>query len=141
MEVDILKQIAKNTAHKTSFQIIVSDNKTNFNIRLNPTLQLDRDKHGWKFSGICRIFRLFSAGKDHFSESQKFVEKILWGGWGRGGKGSWQSFPRRNKFHRSRKPETTLLSRALANYVQYNPDNCRYCVHVWSFDPDWGHLP
>ena len=46
MEVDILKQIAKNTAHKTSFQIIVSDNKTNFNIRLNPTLQLDRDKHG-----------------------------------------------------------------------------------------------
>ena len=44
MEVDILKQIAKNTAHKTSFQIIVSDNETNFNIRLNPTLQLDGDK-------------------------------------------------------------------------------------------------
>ena len=44
MEVDLLKQIAKNTAHKTSFQIIVSDNKTSFNTRLNPTLQLDMDK-------------------------------------------------------------------------------------------------
>ena len=41
---DLLKQIAKNTAHKTSFQIIVSDNKTSFNTRLNPALQLDRDK-------------------------------------------------------------------------------------------------
>ena len=41
---DLLKQIAKNTAHKTSFQIIVSDNKSSFNTRLNPTLQLDRDK-------------------------------------------------------------------------------------------------
>ena len=44
MEVEYLKQIAKNTAHKTSFQIIVSNNKTSFNTRLNPTLQLDRDK-------------------------------------------------------------------------------------------------
>ena len=35
---DLLKQIAKNTAHKTSFQIIVSDNKTSFNTRLNPAL-------------------------------------------------------------------------------------------------------
>ena len=42
MEVDLLKQIAKNTEHKTSFQIIVSDYKSSF--RLNPTLQLDRDK-------------------------------------------------------------------------------------------------
>ena len=41
---DLLKQIAKNIAHKTSFQIIVSDNKTSFNTRLNPALQLDRDK-------------------------------------------------------------------------------------------------
>ena len=41
---DLLKQIAKNTAHKTSFQIIVSDNKSSFNTRLNPTLQLDGDK-------------------------------------------------------------------------------------------------
>ena len=44
MEVDLLKQIAKNTEHKTSFQIIVSDNKSSFNTTLNPTLQLDRDK-------------------------------------------------------------------------------------------------
>ena len=44
MEVDLLKQVVKNTAHKTSFQIIVSDNESSFNIRLNPTLQLDRDK-------------------------------------------------------------------------------------------------
>ena len=44
MEADLLKQIVKNTAHKTSFQIIVSDDKSSFNIRLNPTLQLDREK-------------------------------------------------------------------------------------------------
>ena len=44
MEVDLLKQIAKNTEHKMSFQIKVSDNKSGFNTRLNPTLQLDRDK-------------------------------------------------------------------------------------------------
>ena len=41
---DLLKQIVKNTEHKTSFQIIVSNNKSSFNTRLNPTLQLDRDK-------------------------------------------------------------------------------------------------
>ena len=44
MEVDLLKQIVKNTEHKTSFQIIVSDNKSSFKTRLNPTLQLDREK-------------------------------------------------------------------------------------------------
>ena len=41
---DLLKQIVKNTEHKTSFQIIVSDNKSRFKTRLNPSLQLDRDK-------------------------------------------------------------------------------------------------
>ena len=44
MEADLLKQIVKNTAHKRSFQIIVSDDKSSFNIGLNPTLQLDREK-------------------------------------------------------------------------------------------------
>ena len=44
MEVDLLKQIVKNREHKPSFQITVSDNKTNFNTKLNPVLQLDRDK-------------------------------------------------------------------------------------------------
>ena len=44
MEVDLLKQIVKNTEHKTSFQIIVSDNKSSFKTRLNPMLQLDREK-------------------------------------------------------------------------------------------------
>ena len=44
MEVDLLQQIAKNTEHKTSFQIIVSDNKSSFNTRFNRMLQLDRDK-------------------------------------------------------------------------------------------------
>ena len=44
MEVELLKQIAKNTEHKTSFQIIVSDNKSSFNTRFNPKLELDRDK-------------------------------------------------------------------------------------------------
>ena len=41
---DLLKQIVKNTAHKTLFQIIVSDSKSKFKTRLNPTLQLDKDK-------------------------------------------------------------------------------------------------
>ena len=44
MEVDLLKQIVKNTAHKTSFQIIVSGNESKFTTRLNPALELDRDK-------------------------------------------------------------------------------------------------
>ena len=44
MEVDLLKQIVKNTAHKTSFQIKVSDSKSRFKTRFNPTLQLNRDK-------------------------------------------------------------------------------------------------
>ena len=41
---DILKQIEKNTAHKTSFQVIVSGNKSNFNTLFNPKIELDRDK-------------------------------------------------------------------------------------------------
>ena len=44
MEVDLLKQITKNMAHKMSFQIIVSGNESSFNTILNPTLQLGRDK-------------------------------------------------------------------------------------------------
>ena len=44
MEVELLEQIVKNTTHKTSFQIIVSNNKSNFNTRFNPKLELDRDK-------------------------------------------------------------------------------------------------
>ena len=44
MEVDLLKQIVKNTAHKTAFQIIVSSNESKFTTRLNPALELDRNK-------------------------------------------------------------------------------------------------
>ena len=44
MEADLLKQIVQNTEHKTSFQIIVSDNKSRFNTRLNSMLQLDKEK-------------------------------------------------------------------------------------------------
>ena len=44
MEVELLEKIAKNTEHKASFQIIVSDNKTSFNTRFNPKTELDRDK-------------------------------------------------------------------------------------------------
>ena len=42
--VKLLERIAKNTDHKTSFQIIVSSNKTTFNTRFNPKLELDKDK-------------------------------------------------------------------------------------------------
>ena len=41
---DLSKQIAKNMAHKTSFQIIVSDNESSIKTRLNPALKLDRGK-------------------------------------------------------------------------------------------------
>ena len=44
MEVELLEKIVKNTTHETSFQIIVSDNKANFNTRFNPKIELDRDK-------------------------------------------------------------------------------------------------
>ena len=44
MESDLLNEIVKNTEHKTSFQIIVSDNKSKFTTILNPRLELDRDK-------------------------------------------------------------------------------------------------
>ena len=44
MEVELLEKIVKNTAHKTSFQIILSNNKSNFNTRFNPKLELDEKK-------------------------------------------------------------------------------------------------
>ena len=44
MEVELLEKIAKNTEHKTLFQIIVSDNETSFKTRFNPKIELDRDK-------------------------------------------------------------------------------------------------
>ena len=44
MEVELLEQTVKNTTHKTSFQIIVSNDKSNFSTRFNPKLELDRDK-------------------------------------------------------------------------------------------------
>ena len=44
MEVELLEKIVKNTEHKTSFQIIVSDNKSSFKTRFNPKLELDRNK-------------------------------------------------------------------------------------------------
>ena len=44
MVVDLLKQIVKNKAHKTSFQTIVSDSESKFKTRLNQMLQLDKDK-------------------------------------------------------------------------------------------------
>ena len=44
MEVEYLERIAKNTDHKTSFQIILSSDKSNFNTRFNPKLELDEEK-------------------------------------------------------------------------------------------------
>ena len=69
MEVDLLKQIAKNTEHKTSFQIIVSDNKSSFNTRLNPTLQPDRKKKK-KIKYVYKMTR-YTSDKVNISEGQK----------------------------------------------------------------------
>ena len=44
-EIELLEKIVKNTDHKTSFQIIVSGNKSSFNTRFNPKIELDRDKY------------------------------------------------------------------------------------------------
>ena len=44
MEVDLLKQIVKNTEYKMSFQIIVSHSKSRFKNRFDPMFRLDRDK-------------------------------------------------------------------------------------------------
>ena len=43
-EIELLKKIAKNTDHKTSFQIIVSGNESSCSTRFNPNIELDRDK-------------------------------------------------------------------------------------------------
>ena len=41
---DLLKQIVKNTAHKTSFQVIVTGDKSSFNTLFNPKIELKRNK-------------------------------------------------------------------------------------------------
>ena len=42
MEVELLEKIVANTAHKTSFQIIVSNNKSNF--KISPAIELEKGK-------------------------------------------------------------------------------------------------
>ena len=44
MEVKLLEKIAKNTEHKTSFQIVVSGNESSFSTMFNPSLELAKDK-------------------------------------------------------------------------------------------------
>ena len=41
---DLLGKIVDNTSPKSSFQIVVSDNKTRFKTKFNPPLQLDKNK-------------------------------------------------------------------------------------------------
>ena len=43
-EIELLERIAKNTDHKTSFQVIVSGDKSSFNTLFNPKIELDRNK-------------------------------------------------------------------------------------------------
>ena len=43
-EIELLERIAKNTDHKTSFQVIISGNQSSFNKLFNPKIELDRDK-------------------------------------------------------------------------------------------------
>ena len=42
--IKLLQQIAENTSHKTSFQVIVSGNKSSFNTLFNPKIELDTKK-------------------------------------------------------------------------------------------------
>ena len=41
---EYLKIIAENTSHKTSFQVIVTGDKSNFNTLFNPKIELDTKK-------------------------------------------------------------------------------------------------
>ena len=41
---EYLKQIAENTSHKTSFQVILSGNQSGFNTLFNPKIELDMKK-------------------------------------------------------------------------------------------------
>ena len=41
---EYLRQIAQNTSHKTSFQVIVSGNQSSFNTLFNPKIELDKKK-------------------------------------------------------------------------------------------------
>ena len=43
-EIEFLERIAKNTDHKTSFQVIISGNQSSFNTLFNPKIELDRNK-------------------------------------------------------------------------------------------------
>ena len=43
-EIELLERIAKNTDHKTSFQVIISGNHSSFNTLFNPKIELDRNK-------------------------------------------------------------------------------------------------
>ena len=43
-EIEFLERIAKNTDHKTSFQVIVSGNQSSFTTLFNPKIELDRNK-------------------------------------------------------------------------------------------------
>ena len=44
MEVKLLEKIAINTSHKTSFQIVVSGNESNFNTMFSPNIELAKDR-------------------------------------------------------------------------------------------------
>ena len=44
MTEEILKQIEKNTGPKHSFSIVLSSNKTSFNTKFSPPIDLDKDK-------------------------------------------------------------------------------------------------
>ena len=44
MEVKLLEEIAKNTEHKTSYQIMVRGNESSFKTMFSPSLELAKDK-------------------------------------------------------------------------------------------------
>jgi len=44
MEIELLQKIAHNTEPKESFQIVVTDNKTQFTTRFNPHIQFKKNK-------------------------------------------------------------------------------------------------
>ena len=44
MQEELLEQLVENTSHKDSFQVIVSDDTTRFTKKLNPPIQLKKNR-------------------------------------------------------------------------------------------------
>ena len=75
MEVELLEKIAKNTEHKTSFQIIVSGNETSYEIDdINNTVQQEMKKRG-HYDSINEDYPINISANSNTLKSVLILEK------------------------------------------------------------------